>query len=176
MHACLGDVDDGQDGVDGTAPGEVESVVPGLAVTFAGGDRDGLGSAPAGEMRLGRESPRVADFGEQGDGRHDADDVGPGGSKIDQQCRQRAVDLLALGVDPLDRCQRRGEPSDAGLFCAILVLGQQGWQSRERGDDAAGPCQLIAHAYRQRAKHRLGFGQVPDPLQVEGFPSRAHHF
>ena len=55
-----------EDAVDASVAAEIEPVVVGFLGSFARGEGDGADSAPASELRLGRESGRVADLAEKG--------------------------------------------------------------------------------------------------------------
>lgn len=63
--ALLGDRRDIQDAVDAPVPSKVDSMPFRGTRTFPAGDCDCAGSAPASELRLGRESVRVADLAKQ---------------------------------------------------------------------------------------------------------------
>ena len=73
--ALLCDAGDVEHAVDPSVAAEVESVLDGGADAFSGGQRDGAGAAPAGELGLAGEAVGVTDFDNQGR-RGDRSDAG----------------------------------------------------------------------------------------------------
>ena len=82
-----------------TVAAEVESVSHRDSFAFAAGECDGSGAAPAGELRLGGEPERVADFDDQrgrGDGA-DAGLVAQRGAVLVEEPGQFALEPADLG-------------------------------------------------------------------------------
>jgi hypothetical protein len=84
MASLLGDADDVQDAIDAPVAAQVQTVPDRCCGAFAGGQRHGSCSAPAGEPGFGGEPVRVADFDEQGrrDDGADAGFVAQGGAVL----------------------------------------------------------------------------------------------
>lgn len=115
MHARLGDMDYVQDAVNLPVASQVEPVVPWLAVAFPGGDGDGRGAAPAGELSFGAEPGRVPDLGQQGHRGDDSDanNLGEGAAELVQEGGHLGIDALEVVVDGLDGGQGGTEPGGA---------------------------------------------------------------
>jgi hypothetical protein len=87
-----------------SAAAQVEAVTGGRAVAFTGGQGDGRGSAPAGELGFAAEAGRVADLDQQthrGD-RPDTAELGQGAAQIGEQRRDLRVEAFDAGGDGVD--------------------------------------------------------------------------
>src|SRR5690606_2672622 len=145
--ALLSDAGDVEHAVDPAVAAEVESVLHRQSCPFAGGESDGAGAAPAGELRLSSEPERVTDLGQQGGGGDGAD------AGFVAQCGAVFVEeLVDVGF----------EAADLTASCSVLVdewqqprqsigAGQRGhdrrvdhFEATEAAFDLAGGGELVA--------------------------------
>jgi hypothetical protein len=116
----LGHAGDVEHAVDPAVAAEVEAMPDWRAVALTGGQSDGAGAAPAGELRFAGEPERVSDLAEQG-GCGDWSDPGlvtQGGAVRVEEVVQIAFELADLPAGSavlVDERQEPREPVGAGL-------------------------------------------------------------
>ena len=149
------------------------------AVALTGGQGDGAGAAPAGELRFASEPERVFDLDDQGGGGDRADPglVTQGGAVGVEQLVDPAferADLAAGSPVLVDERQEPGDPVGAGL--GRHDGGVDGFELAEPGLDLAGGRELVADLGGQLGQLVLGVVQHQGAGRDQGAAVLEHGF